>query len=386
MISEKSSTDWFDLELQLFQETVQKFLANEHTPNIERWRKEGVVDRAFWKKTAEVGILGATIPEAYGGMGLPLSYDYITLLEQARCGDFGWGFGIQSYVTHYIVNYGTEDQKQRWLPGLVSGDLVCSLGMTEPGAGSDLKSIKTTAIRNGDRYLVNGSKTFITNGQSADLVCLAVKTDPKLGAKGVSLIIIETAHADGFTRGRNLAKLGMKANDTSELAFNDVEVPAENLLGGVEGQGFVQMMHQLPWERLGIAATALGAMDHALEQTLAYVKERKAFDQRLMDMQNTRFKLAECKTRIEVTRSFVESCLEKLLVGRLDAATASMAKYWSSECQSLVMDELLQLFGGYGYMLEYPISHAYVDARVQRIYGGTNEIMKEVIARSLDQS
>ena len=383
-IAEKDAIGWFDEEHQLFQDMVRRFLADRHTPNVEKWRKQGVVDRSFWKETAEVGILGATIPEAYGGSGLPLSYDYITLLEQARCGDFGWGFGIQSYVTHYIVNYGTEEQKQKWLPGLVSGDLVCSLGMTEPGAGSDLKSIKTSAVRRGDKYIINGSKTFITNGQSSDLICLAVKTDTTLGARGVSMIIVETANAKGFTRGRNLAKLGMKANDTSELAFDDVEVPAENLLGETEGQGFVQMMHQLPWERLGIAATALGAMDHALAETLAYVKERKAFDQRLMDMQNTRFKLAECKTRIEVTRSFVESCLEKLLVGELDAATASMVKYWSSECQSFVTDELLQLFGGYGYMLEYPISHAFADARVQRIYGGTNEIMKEVIARSLD--
>ena len=383
-IAENDAIGWFDEEHQLFQDMVRKFLADKHTPNIEKWRKQGFVDRSFWKETAEVGILGATIPEAYGGSGLPLSYDYITLLEQARCGDFGWGFGIQSYVTHYIVNYGTEEQKQKWLPGIVSGDLVCSLGMTEPGAGSDLKSIKTSAVRRDDKYIINGSKTFITNGQSSDLICLAVKTDTTLGSRGVSMIIVETADANGFTRGRNLAKLGMKANDTSELAFDDVEVPAENLLGESEGQGFVQMMHQLPWERLGIAATALGAMDHALEETVAYVKERKAFDQRLMDMQNTRFKLAECKTRVEVTRSFVESCLKKLLVGELDAAHASMVKYWSTECQSFVADELLQLFGGYGYMLEYPISHAFADARVQRIYGGTNEIMKEVIARSLD--
>ena len=383
-IAENDAIGWFDEEHQLFQDMVRKFLADKHTPKIEKWRKQGFVDRSFWKETAEVGILGATIPEAYGGSGLPLSYDYITLLEQARCGDFGWGFGIQSYVTHYIVNYGTEEQKQKWLPGIVSGDLVCSLGMTEPGAGSDLKSIKTSAVRRDDKYIINGSKTFITNGQSSDLICLAVKTDTTLGSRGVSMIIVETANANGFTRGRNLAKLGMKANDTSELAFDDVEVPAENLLGESEGQGFVQMMHQLPWERLGIAATALGAMDHALEETVAYVKERKAFDQRLMDMQNTRFKLAECKTRVEVTRSFVESCLKKLLVGELDAAYASMVKYWSTECQSFVADELLQLFGGYGYMLEYPISHAFADARVQRIYGGTNEIMKEVIARSLD--
>ena len=383
-IAENDAIGWFDEEHQLFQDMVRKFLADKHTPNIEKWRKQGFVDRRFWKETAEVGILGATIPEAYGGSGLPLSYDYITLLEQARCGDFGWGFGIQSYVTHYIVNYGTEEQKQKWLPGIVSGELVCSLGMTEPGAGSDLKSIKTSAVRRDDKYIINGSKTFITNGQSSDLICLAVKTDTTLGSRGVSMIIVETANANGFTRGRNLAKLGMKANDTSELAFDDVEVPAENLLGESEGQGFVQMMHQLPWERLGIAATALGAMDHALEETVAYVKERKAFDQRLMDMQNTRFKLAECKTRVEVTRSFVESCLKKLLVGELDAAHASMVKYWSTECQSFVADELLQLFGGYGYMLEYPISHAFADARVQRIYGGTNEIMKEVIARSLD--
>ena len=384
MIANGANPAWLTDEHLMYQDMVKKFYAAELTPNIDKWRKAGVVDREFWRKAGEAGIMGASIPEEYGGSGLPMSYDYITMLEQGRTGDFSWGYGIQSIVTHYIATYGTDEQKRRWLPGIASGDYVTALAMTEPGTGSDVQSIATNADKDGNMYRINGAKTFITNGQTANLICVALKTDKSKGAKGVSLVVVETDDVDGFKRGRNLEKLGMKGNDTSELFFEDVKVPLTNLLGDEEGQGFYQMMRQLPWERLTIGITALGSMDFILDQTLAYVKERKAFGKRIMDFQNTRFKLAECKTQIEVTRSFINDCVGRLDAGELDAAAASMAKYWGSDLQSKVIDECLQLFGGYGFMLEYPVSHAYADARVQRIYGGTNEIMKELIARSID--
>lgn len=328
--------------------------------------------------------MAGAVPEEYGGVGGGISFDAITAYEQARKGDIGWGYGIQSIVTHYVTAYGTDAQKERWLPKLTSGEMVAAIAMTEPGTGSDLKSVRTTATKDGNGYLINGSKIFITNGQNADLVIVVAKTDKDAGAKGVSLIAVETADAEGYSRGRNLKKMGMKGNDTSELFFEDVKVPADNLLGHEEGQGFYQLMKQLPWERLVIAITALGSIDFALEETLRYVKERKAFGNRIMDFQNTRFKLAECKTKAEVLRSFINDCIARLEVGELDAATASMAKYWGTEVQNEVMNECVQLHGGYGYMQEYPISRMYTDARVQMIYGGTNEIMKELIARSLD--
>lgn len=328
--------------------------------------------------------MAGAIPEEYGGVGGGISFDAITAYEQARKGDIGWGYGIQSIVTHYVTAYGTDAQKERWLPKLTSGEMVAAIAMTEPGTGSDLKSVRTTATKDGNGYLINGSKIFITNGQNADLVIVVAKTDKDAGAKGVSLIAVETADAEGYSRGRNLKKMGMKGNDTSELFFEDVKVPADNLLGHEEGQGFYQLMKQLPWERLVIAITALGSIDFALEETLRYVKERKAFGNRIMDFQNTRFKLAECKTKAEVLRSFINDCIARLELGELDAATASMAKYWGTEVQNEVMNECVQLHGGYGYMQEYPISRMYTDARVQMIYGGTNEIMKELIARSLD--
>ncbi len=378
------TTGWAGDEHRMFAEMAGRFLADELAPNIDKWVADGVVGRDFWRKAGATGIMGGAVAEEFGGAGGDIGFDAIALYEQARLGDVNWGLGIQSIVIHYIANYGSDEQKVRWLPRLVSGEMIGALAMTEPGTGSDLKSVRTSAQRDGNMYRVNGSKIFITNGGSADLVITVAKTDPDAGARGVSLIVVETADLAGFRRGKPLKKLGMKGNDTAELFYEDVKVPLTNLLGGEEGQGFYQLMKQLPWERLLIAIQALGAMDFALEQTVKYVQERKAFGQRVMDFQNTRFKLAECKTRTEVLRAFTQDSIGKLIRGRLDAATASMAKLYGSEAQGQVMDECLQLFGGYGYMSEYPISRAYADARVQRIYGGTNEIMKELIARSLD--
>ncbi|CUH83490.1 acyl-CoA dehydrogenase family protein [Thalassovita mediterranea] len=375
---------WVQDEHKMFAESCARFMTDELAPNQDKWAAQGMVDRDFWLKAGEAGIMAGAIPEEYGGVGGGISFDAITAYEQARKGDIGWGYGIQSIVTHYVTAYGTDAQKERWLPKLTSGEMVAAIAMTEPGTGSDLKSVRTTATKDGNGYLINGSKIFITNGQNADLVIVVAKTDKDAGAKGVSLIAVETADAEGYSRGRNLKKMGMKGNDTSELFFEDVKVPADNLLGHEEGQGFYQLMKQLPWERLVIAITALGSIDFALEETLRYVKERKAFGNRIMDFQNTRFKLAECKTKAEVLRSFINDCIARLELGELDAATASMAKYWGTEVQNEVMNECVQLHGGYGYMQEYPISRMYTDARVQMIYGGTNEIMKELIARSLD--
>ena len=379
-----TTSTWYSEEHRLYTESGRKFFASELTPNIERWIDAGIVDRGFWVKAGEAGILGAAIEEEYGGAGAGISFDAITIYEQARCSDSGWGFGIQSIVIHYIRAYGTEDQKARWLPKLATGEMVAALAMTEPGAGSDVQSVRTSAAKNASEYVINGSKTFITNGQTANLICLAAKTDKDAGASGVSLIMVETDSLEGFRRGKSLKKLGLKAQDTTELFFEDVRVPKNNLLGIHEGQGFYQLMNQLPWERLLIGITALGAIDFALEETTRYVRERKVFGTRVMDFHNTRFKLAEMKTKAEVTRSFLNDGIEKLDAGTLDASTASMAKWWGSQTQCEIMDECVQLHGGYGYMMEYPITRLYADARVQKIYGGTNEIMKELIARSLD--
>jgi alkylation response protein AidB-like acyl-CoA dehydrogenase len=375
---------WVTTEHRLYADGVQRFMEQSMAPNIEKWCDQGVVDRDFWYQAGETGIMGASVPEAYGGAGADLSFEAITIYTQAYLADINWGYGIQSIVMHYLVTYGTEDQKRRWLPKLVSGELVSAIAMTEPGCGSDLKAVASTAKRDGDSYIINGSKTFITNGQTAELICVVVKTDLVAGSKGTSLIFVETDQAQGFQRGRNLKKLGMKGNDTSELFFEDVRVPLDNLLGGVEGQGFYQLMNQLVWERSMIGITALGAMDCGLQQTIEYVRQRKAFGQPIMAFQNTRFKLAEMKTKVEVTRSFINDCIAKLIDGSIDPATASMAKYWGSQVQNEVLDECVQLHGGYGYMMEYPITRLFADARVQKIYGGTNEIMKELIARSLD--
>lgn len=378
------STPWASDEHHMYADMANRFFNDELAPHIERWIEQGIVDRTFWNTAGAAGIMGGAIPEEYGGAGGDMGFESITIYEQTRTGDCGWGYGIQSIVVHYITAYGTEEQKQRWLPGLASGEIVGAIAMTEPGTGSDLQAVRTRAEKDGNQYKINGSKIFITNGQTADLIITVAKTDPTAGSKGVSLIVVEPEHCEGFSRGKNLKKLGMKGNDTSELFYEDVKVPQTNLLGAEEGQGFYQLMKQLPWERLLIAIQALGAIDFALEQTIAYTKDRKAFGQRVMDFQNTRFKLAECKTKAEVLRAFVNDCIGKLIDGTLDAPTASMAKYYGSEVQNEIMHECLQLFGGYGYMTEYPIARLYADARVQMIYGGTNEIMKELIARSID--
>ncbi|MDK3017208.1 acyl-CoA dehydrogenase family protein [Pseudodonghicola flavimaris] len=375
---------WAEEEHRMFADAVGRFYDAELVPNMDRWVDQGMVDRDFWTRAGEAGIMSGAISEDFGGAGGGIGFDAITVYEQGARGDCGWGFSIQSIVMHYLVAFATEEQKQRWLPKLVTGEMVGAIAMTEPGTGSDLQAVRTTAEKDGNSYRLNGSKTFITNGHTADLIIVVAKTDKTAGAKGVSLIALETEGAEGFRRGRNLKKLGMKANDTAELFFEDVKVPMTNLLGGEEGQGFYQLMRQLPWERLLIALTALGTIDFAIAETVKYVQERKAFGSRVMDFQNTRFKLAEAKTKAELLRSFVNDCITRLEAGELDAATASMAKYWGSQTQNEVVHECLQLFGGYGFMMEYPIARLYGDSRVQMIYGGTNEIMKELIARSLD--
>ncbi len=376
---------WVTDEHKLFTDSVQKFYNDEMSPNIEDWVNKGVVSKTFWEKAGYAGIMSGSVSEEYGGVGGDMGFDSITVYEQSKTGDSSWGYGIQSIVIHYLNEYGTNEQKSEWLPKLIEGKSIASLAMTEPGAGSDLQAIKTTAKKDGNQYTLNGSKIFITNGGSADLIVVAAKTDQSAGAKGISLVLLDTKNADGFSRGKPLKKLGLKGNDTAELFFDNVKIPLTNLIGNEEGQGFYQMMNQLPWERLLIGITALGAIDFALQETIKYVQDRKAFGKRIMDLQNTRFKLAEAKTKTEVFRSFVNECIARLIKGKLDAATASMAKYWGSQIQNEIMDECLQLHGGYGYILDYPISRMYADARVQKIYGGSNEIMKELIARSIDK-
>ncbi|MDP2519615.1 acyl-CoA dehydrogenase family protein [Shimia thalassica] len=375
---------WMEEEHHAFGDSVRRFLEDEFQPNREQWKKDGLVPKDFWKKAGEIGILGATIPEEHGGLGLSRHFDAVSFLEQAKIGDSGWGFSVHNIATHYITAFGTEQQKAKWLPDLASGEKVAAIAMTEPGTGSDLQAVKTSAVKDGNNYLINGSKTFITNGGSADLIVLVAKTDPSSRSKGVSLIMIETEGLEGFAVGHRLDKMGMKRNDTAELSFQDVSVPQTNLLGLEEGQGFYQLMRQLPWERLILAYSALGAAQCALDTTLDYVRERKAFGQRIMDFQNTRFKLAEAATKIEILAAFVDQCLAELDQGKLTAEKAAMAKWWSTDVQCEIVDNCLQLHGGYGYMNEYLISELYTDARVQKIYGGTNEIMKELIARSLD--
>ncbi len=335
-------------------------------------------------KAGELGLLCCSIPEQYGGGGGTFAHDLAVLEAQARALDSGFGNSVHSgIVAHYILAYGTEEQRRRWLPEMASGEAIAAVAMTEPGAGSDLKNIKTTAIREGDHYVVNGSKTFISNGSMADLIVVVAKTDPAAGAKGVSLIVVETADSPGFTRGRVLDKVGQHGADTSELSFTDVRVPVTNLLGGEEGRGFGQLMTQLAQERLIIGVTAVAAIEAAVAETVAYTKSRNAFGQTIFEFQNTKFVLAECQTVAHAARVFIDSCIERHLRGELDTTTAAMAKWWLTEQQCQVIDRCVQLFGGYGYMREYPIARMYEDARVQKIYGGSNEIMKDLIARSL---
>jgi len=372
-------------DLVIFKDSVGRFFDEHATPaDTARWRENGVVDRDMWFKAAKAGLLGLTVPEEYGGAGGDYRHELILMEQLGAKGVDGFGISLHnSIVAPYIVHYGTEAQKKRWLPGVCDGTLVTAIAMTEPGAGSDLQGIKTVAKRAGDDYVINGQKTFITNGQTANLICVVAKTDATQGARGVSLIFVETDGLAGFERGRNLHKLGQAAQDTSELFFSDVRVPAENLLGGDEGQGFFHLMNQLPQERLNIAVQGIATIELALELTIAHVKQRHAFGKKLIDFQNTQFKLAECKTQATVARVFVNWLIGEHLEGRLDAAKASMAKYWVSDLENTIVDECLQLFGGWGYMDEYPISRMYRDSRVQRIYGGANEIMKVLIARTL---
>jgi len=372
-------------ELNIFEDAAGRFFEEHASPEATaRWRENGVVDRDMWTRAGQAGLLGLSIPEEYGGAGGDYRHEVILMEQLAAKGVDGFGISLHNaIVAPYILHYGAEEQRRRWLPRICTGELVTAIAMTEPGAGSDLQGVKTTAVRDGDDYVINGQKTFITNGQTANLIAVVVKTDPAQGARGTSMIFVETDNAPGFERGRNLHKLGQSAQDTSELFFNDVRVPAANLLGGDEGQGFFQLMGQLPQERLNIAVGGIGAIEAALALTIDYVKQRTAFGKKLIDFQNTQFKLAECKTEATVARVFVNHCIEQHLKGKLDAATASMAKYWVSDLENKIIDECLQLFGGYGYMDEYPISRMYRDSRVQRIYGGTNEIMKILISRTL---
>lgn len=374
-----------DEELEIFDRSVREFFAREATPEkMAKWRAQGVVDRDMWYKAGDAGLLCVAAPEEYGGAGGDFRHDAIIINAMGEMGIDGFGLSLHNaIVAPYFWHYGTKEQKERWLPKLATGELVGGIAMTEPGAGSDLQGIKTTARLEGNQYVINGSKTFITNGQTANLIIVVCKTDPAQGAKGTSLIVVETDGADGFRRGRNLDKVGQDAQDTSELFFEDVRVPATNVLGGDEGRGFIQLMQQLASERLQIAMQGVAMMERALTQTAQYVKDRKAFGKSLIDFQNTQFKLAECKTKATVAKVFVDHCIERLLANDLDAATASMAKYWVTDVQCEVVDECLQLHGGWGYMNEMEIGRMYRDARVQRIYGGANEIMKVLIARTL---
>ncbi len=379
-----TQSPWITDDLVIFQDSIRRFIANELVPHEERWWKQQYIDRDMWLKAGEFGMLLPSIPEQYGGGGGTFAHDAIVTLEQSRAMCSSLGTNVHSgIVAHYLLRYASEEQKLDWLPKMARGELVGAIAMSEPGAGSDLQAIKTRAVRDGDEYVINGSKTFITNGYHADIILVVAKTDPEKGAKGTSIVVVETKDLPGFRRGRILEKIGQKGQDTTELFFDDVRVPASNLLGPEEGKGFIQLMQQLPQERMIIALGALATMERAVAETVEYVRSRKVFGQTLLDLQNTRFKLAECQSTAVIARAFVDDCMVKVLKGELSGETAAIAKWWSTEQNCKVIDECLQLHGGYGYMLEYPIARMYANARVGRIFGGSNEIMKEIIARTL---
>ena len=372
----------FAPEHETFRDSVRRFMRDEVAPHDERWQKQGYADREVWRKAGANGFLCPSMPPEYGGAGADKLYSMALIEEQARANNSTLGFGLHSeIVAPYLLAYGTEALKRKYLLKMASGEMIGAIAMSEPGAGSDLQAVKTTAVKKQNHYLLNGSETFITNGWNCDLVIVVAKTDPAKGAKGTSLVVVDTS-MKGFSKGRRLEKIGLKGQDTAELFFDNVEVPAQNLLGQ-ENNGFIYLMQELPWERMQIAIGAAAKSEAALEWTKTYVSERKAFGKPVAGFQNTRFKLAELTTEVQVARVFVDRCMELLLNKTLTPEIAAMAKYWVTDLECKVMDECLQLHGGYGYMWEFPIARAYVDARVQRIYGGTNEIMKEVISRSL---
>ena len=374
---------WMNDELRIFRKTVREFLLAEFLPRQEKWRAQHRPDVEAWKQAGQTGLLLPDVPEEYSGGGGSFAHQAVVTEELAQAG-LHFGCGVQSIVSRYILQYGNEEQKKRWLPAMAQGELVGAIAMTEPSAGSDMQAIKTTARRVGNEYILSGSKTFITNGWHAGLVCVAAKTDPKAaGFRGISMIVAETKDLAGYRVGSSLEKVGMHEVDTCELFFDDVRVPAANLLGAAEGAGFSQMMEQLRYERLMIGVGAVATSERAVALTIKYAKERKAFGQTLIEFQNARFKLAQCKTEAHIGRVFIDNCIARFIAGQLDPVTAAMAKYWLTECQCRIVDECVQLHGGYGYMTEYPIARMWMDSRVQRIYAGTNEILQELIGWSL---
>jgi long-chain-acyl-CoA dehydrogenase len=374
---------WMDDDLEVFKDTVVRFIETEMVPNDAKWREQHHVDRETWRKAGETGLLLLDVPAEYGGGGGDFRHEAVMYNELARRAIGAFGQGVHSMCAHYILNHGTEGQKQRWLPRMASGELIGAICMTEPGTGSDLKGIRTRAVKQGDHYVIDGAKTFITNGWLAGILMLVVRTDSTDRSKGLSILIVETKDLPGYRVGRVLDKMGFHGQDTSELFFESVKVPADCLLGGVEGEGMHQLMHDLPYERTVIAVGAVGAMEGGIEETIKYVRERKTFGQPVINYQNTRFKLAEISSIARIARVFTDRCVMELIEGKLDTETASMAKWWTTDMQQQVLDECVQLHGGYGYMNEYLVCRMFADSRVQRIYGGTNEIMKEVIARGL---
>lgn len=372
---------WMDADIEAFRDQARRYIERELVPHLDGWRRQGFIPREVWRPFGELGFLLPELPERYGGAGVNLAYQLVVQDELARA-EVPANTAVHSIVAHYILDYGTEAQKQRWLPKLASGEMLAGIALTEPGCGSDLKALRTKAGKDGDQYVIDGAKTFITNGYTANLLVVAVRTGGA-GSGGVSLVVLETENLPGFRVGRRLEKLGQHASDTAELFFDGVRIHQDQLLGGQEGMGFRQLMSQLPYERLLLAVPAAAVIEKAVELTVDYTRTRKAFGQSVFDFQNTRFKLAECATLAHVVRSFVNDCVQRLLDGTLDDEAAYMAKWWCTEQQGKVTDECLQLFGGYGYMAEYPIARLYADARIQRIYGGTTEIMKDLIARRL---